>query len=196
MHRLLVRAMAAIYLILMTNIEAGARELTSQVTELDHIPSVRTEFPVPSDPNMLFYIQRSVNANTLVYAAHIDSPGRIDLDAPVDVYWRWYNVDGHRKPLNFIERMMAYGVKSVAHRGPGSAVTFKVAALPERELLLEQDGHGHPEALMKFGNRTARLVYVYLQVDDSGLTPKVTAVDIFGIDKLTGKSLREHVIPH
>lgn len=196
MHRLLVRAAAAVSLMLMANVEAGGRELTSQVTELDHIPSVRAEFPVPSDPNMLFYIQRSVNANTLVYAAHVDSPGRIDPDAPVDVYWRWYNVDGHRKPLNFIERMLAYGVKSVAHSGSGSTVTFKVAALPERELILEQDGHGHPEALMRFGNRTARLIYVYLQVDDSGLTPNVTAVDLFGIDKLTGKPLREHVIPH
>jgi hypothetical protein len=58
MHRLLVRAAAAVGLLLMANVEAGGRELTSQVTELDHIPSVRAEFPVPSDPNMLFYIQR------------------------------------------------------------------------------------------------------------------------------------------
>ena len=71
-----------------------------------------------------------------------------------------------------------------------------MAALPEQELLLEQDGHGHPEALIQFGNRMARLIYVYLQVDDSGLMPNVLAMDLFGFDKLTGKPLREHVIPH
>src|ERR1700693_3039643 len=193
---LLVRAAAAVGLMLMANVEVCGRELTSQVTELEHIPSVRAEFPVPSDPSMLFYIQRSVNANTVVYAAHVDSQGRIDPDAPVDVYWRLCNVDGHCKTLNFIESMMAYGVTSVSHRGSSSTVTFKVAALPEQELLLEQDGHGHPEALIQFGNRMARLIYVYLQIDDSGLMPNVLAMDLFGFDKLTGKPLREHVIPH
>jgi hypothetical protein len=62
--------------------------------------------------------------------------------------------------------------------------------------LLTQGEAGHPEALIKLGNHTAKLVYVYLLVDDSGLTPTVTALDIFGIDTLTGKALREHVIPH
>jgi hypothetical protein len=196
MRCLLAYAAAAVGLMLMANFEARGRELTSQVTELDHIPSVRAEFPVPSDPSMLFYIQRSVNSNTVVYAAHVDSQGRFDPDAPVDVYWRWYNVDGRRKPLNLIERTMAYGVRSVGDHASGGTVAFQVAALPERTLLLEQDGLGHPEALIRLGNHTAKLVYVYLQVDDSGLMPDVTAMDLFGIDKLSGKSLREHVIAH
>ena len=195
MNRLLVGVAAAVGLMLMASGEAGGRELTSQVTELDRIPSLRAEFPVPNDPNMLFYIQRSVNANTVVYAARVDAQGRLDPDEPVEVYWRWYNIDGQRKSINFIERVMAYGVNSVARGPSGGTVTFKVAALPERELLLEQDDHGHAEAVTRFGDRAARLVYVYLEVNDSGLLPNVTALDLFGIDKLTGKPLREHVIP-
>jgi hypothetical protein len=196
MQRWLVHAAAAVSMILMANVKTYGHDLTSQVIELNHIPSMRPEFPVPSDPGMLFYIQRSVNSNTVVYAAHVNSQGRFDPDAPVDVYWRWYNVDGRRKALNFIERTMAYGVRSVADHGSGGTFTFQVAALPERELLLEQDGLGHPEAVIRLGNHTAKLVYVYLQVDDSGLMPDVTAMDLFGIDKLTGKSLWEHVIAH
>ena len=181
---------------LTANIDASGRELTSSVTELDHVPSMRPEFPVPNDPNMLFYIQRSVNANTVVYTAHVDSHGRIDPDLPVDVYWRWYNVDGHRKSLIFIERILAYGVQSVAHGGSDNTAIFRVAALPGREIHLDFDSAEHPEALTQFGDRWAKLVYVYLQVDDSGLLPTVTAMDIFGIDKRTGKALREHAIPH
>jgi hypothetical protein len=196
MHRLVVCAAAAVCLYLAAHVEADALELTSRVTELDQIPSMRPEYPVPNEPNMLFYIQRSVNSNTVVYAAHIDSRGHIDPDTPVDAYWRWYNVDGHRKPLNLIERMIAYGVKPAGHGGSEGAVAFKVAALPQREILLVQDKEGRPEALVQFGDRRTKLVYVYLQVDDSGLLPKVTAMDLFGIDKLTGKPLREHVIPH
>ncbi|MDE2110130.1 MAG: DUF4833 domain-containing protein [Alphaproteobacteria bacterium] len=194
MRSLIICMTTAASMLLTANIEANARALTSQVTELDHIFRVRPEYPVPDDPNILFYIERSVNSNTVVYAAHFDSNGHVDWNSPVDAYWRWYNVDGHRKPLNFIERMMAYGVKAVVH-GPDGTTTFKVAALPERKLVLDLDSHGHPEALMRFAGRWVKLVYVYLQVDDSGFLPDVTSMDIFGTDKITGAALREHVVP-
>jgi hypothetical protein len=195
-RRLLLCVVAVASLMLTANVEADGRESTSQVTELDQILRVRPEFPVPNEPNMLFYIERSVNSNTVVYAANLDSHGRIDPNDPVNAYWRWYNVDGHKKPLIFIERMLAYGVKSVTRRGPHGAITFKVAAVPERTIILDLDSHGQPEALMQFGGRWVKLVYVYLQVDDSGFLPKVPALDIFGIDKLTGKPLREHITTH
>jgi Domain of unknown function (DUF4833) len=187
-------ACAAVVASLAASGQADGRELTSQVTELAQIPRVRPEFPVPNEPHMLFYIERSSNSNTVIYAAHLDADGQIDRDTPVNAYWRWYNVDGHKKPLNFIERMMAYGVKSVAHKG--SSASFDVAALPDRRISVDLDGSGHPEALMQIDGRTVKLVYVYLQVDDHGLMPDVTAMDIFGIDKATGKAVREHVVPH
>jgi hypothetical protein len=175
--------------------EAVARDLDSHVEELDRIPAVRTEYSVPNEHNMLFYIQRSANSNTVVYAARLDGQDHIDPDTPVDAYWRLFNIDGNTRPLNFVERLLAYGVKSVSHARQGGAITFKIAALPERQLTLAEDGEGHPEALTSFGNRTVRLIYVYLQVDDSGLTPSVTALDLFGLEQGTGKALREHVIP-
>ena len=195
-RRSFVCVAVAASLVLAASIEAYGRETTTQVTELDHILRVRPEFPVPNEPNMLFYIERSVNSNTVIYAANIDARGRIDPDAPVNAYWRWYNVDGHKKPLILIERMLAYGVKSIRHDGPQGAVTFKLAAVPERKIVVALDGRGRPEASMQIGDRWIKLVYVYLYVDDSGIWPKVPALDIFGIDKLTGKPLREHVIPH
>ena len=174
---------------------ALARDLKSNVSEIAQIPTLRADYPVPKEPNMLFYIQRSVNSNTVIYAARIDAQGRLDKSQPVEAYWRWYNVDGHRKALNFLERHMAYGVsadrraKTVANR-----VAFKVVALPEKELFLERDSQGAPHALIQMGDHLARLVYAYLQVDDSGWMPDVKAIDLFGIDTTTGKSLHEHVV--
>ena len=195
-RRLLLCVAAVAGLMLTANIEADGRESTSKVTELDQIYRVHPEYPVPNEPNQIFYIERSSNSNTVVYAANLDSHGRINPNEPVNAYWRWYNVDGHKKPLIFIERMLAYGVNSVTHGGPGGAITFKVAAVPERKIVVDLDDHQRPEALMQIGGRWIKLVYVYLQVDDSGIWPEVPALDIFGIDKLTGKALREHIIPH
>jgi hypothetical protein len=195
-RRLLLCVTAAASLILTANVEADARTVKSQLAELSQIPRVRPEFPVPNEPNMLFYVERSVNSNTVIYAANLDSHGRIDAKEPINAYWRWYNVDGHKKPLILIERMLAYGVKSVTHNGPRGAVTFKIAAVPERTIVVDLDSRGQPEALVQLGGRWAKLVYIYLEVDDSGLWPKVPSLDIFGIDKLTGQPLREHVFSH
>jgi uncharacterized protein DUF4833 len=173
---------------------AAARTLSSQLEVFDKVPTVRPEFPVPSEPNQLFYIQRSVNDNTVIYAANLDGRGHLDRDKPVNVYWRWYNVDGHKKPLNFLERMMAYGVRTVSTRSGNAGIGVRLAALPERELTLDEDDKGKPEAVLQMGNHLARLVYVYLQVDDHGFMPSVKAIDVFGIDKLTGKALREHIV--
>ena len=195
-RRLVICVAAFAGLTLTASIDAYGREATSQVTELDQIVRVHPEYPLPNEPNQIFYIERSSNSNTVIYAANLDAHGQIDPNTPVKAYWRWYNVDGHRKLLNFAERMMAYGIKSVAHGGPNGAASFKVAAVPERTIAVDLDAEGRPEALMRIGGRWAKLVYIYLQVDDSGLLPKVPALDIFGIDKLTGKPLREHIITH
>src|SRR5690242_8817103 len=94
---------------------AEARVLKSTVSEIAQIPALRPEYPVPKEPNMLFYIQRSVNSNTVIYVARTDAKARLDRSNPVEAYWRWYNVDGHRKPLNFIERNFGYGVSLDRH---------------------------------------------------------------------------------
>jgi Domain of unknown function (DUF4833) len=172
---------------------AWARTLTTSVEELARIPKLQEKYPVPQEPNMLFYIQRSVNANTVIYVA---PPEHRDTSSPVDVFWRLYNIDGHTRPLNFIERLLAYGVNSVVVRSAPAATSFRIAAIPELELLLQRDTSGHPEAVMQFEHRSVRLVYVYLQVDDHGMMPRVTALDLFGVEQGTGKALHEHVIPH
>ena len=180
-------------LFLLLALPADARQLSSQVTELDAVPRLRPEYAVPDEPDMLFYIERSTNSNTVVYAARRGTNGALDSGTPVEAFWRWFNVDGAKKPLNFIERMMAYGVK-IDRVVPGHPVTFEITSLPERALTLDLDDKKHPEALIQMGSHTARLVYVYLNVIEGGLMPKVPSLDIFGIDKSSGKALHEHIV--
>jgi len=172
---------------------AAAKESKSTVTEMESVLRVKPQYPIPAEPHQVFYIERSSNSNTVVYCAKLDKDGKLDPKEPVIAYWRWYNVDGHVKPLNFVERMMAYGIKSIKHDGPNGSYSFKIAAMPERTLYIGLDAQGKPEVFGKVGERWARLEYVYLLVDDSGLMPDVPELDFFGIDKLTGKALREHV---
>ncbi len=104
----------------------------------------------------MFYVQRSPNSNTVVYAVRLDARGEIDRSDPVEAFWRKFNIDGARTGLNFMERAMAYGVK-VDRTQPGKPITFTIAALPERKLTLMLDGQRRPEAVMQVGSRSVKL---------------------------------------
>jgi hypothetical protein len=170
-----------------------ARDFSSSVTESSEIQPLRPEFKVPEEPNQLFYVQRSPNANTVVYAAKLDGQGNFDSGQPVEAFWRKFNIDGSKQPLNFMERMMAYGVKLNA-RKKGESVTFSIAALPQRKLTLALDAQHRPQATMTIGSRVVKLAYVYLHVVEGGLLPEVPELDIFGTDLASGKAVHEHLI--
>lgn len=188
---------AALTLVLsLSALPAWAVSMKSEITELDKMPRIHPEYPVPSEPNQVFYIERSSNSNTVVYCANLDKDGKLNKNEPVIAYWRWYNVDGHTKPLNFAERMMAYGIKAMKQDGPNGSFSFKIAAMPERTLYIGLDAKGQPEVFGKIGNRWAKLSYIYLEVVDKGLLPDVPSLDFFGTDRETGKVLHEHILRH
>jgi hypothetical protein len=172
---------------------AEARSFTSAIIESAEITQLRPEFKRPDEPNQLFYVQRSPNANTVVYTAKLDANGAIQRDDPVEAFWRKFNIDGSRQPLNFIERMMAYGVRT-APVTSGAPITFTIAALPERKLTLTLDANKRPQALMQIGTRTVKVAYVYLHVVEGGLMPSVPELDIFGTDIASGKTVHEHLV--
>lgn len=171
----------------------SARDFSSSISESNEIVHLRPEFKVPDEPNQLFYVQRSPNANSVVYAAKLDAKGNFDSRNPVDAFWRKFNIDGSKKNLNFIERMMAYGVRVVTSK-TGQPVSFTIAALPQRRLTLGWDEHHRPQATLSVDNRTVKLAYVYLQVEEGGLMPDVPSLDIVGTDIASGKAVREHLI--
>jgi hypothetical protein len=183
----------AFFLALLVTLPAQARDFSSSISESDEVVHLRPEFKVPAEPNQLLYVQRSPNANTVVYAAKLDAQGNFDSRNPVEAFWRKFNIDGSRQPLNFIERMMAYGVKLGA-RKQAQPITFTIAALPQRRLTLSLDTQHRPQATMAIGTHTVKLVYVYLQVVDGAFVPSVPSLDIFGVDISSGKAIHEHLI--
>ena len=72
-------------------------------------------FPVPKEENQIFFVQRSLNSNTIVYTARLDGEGRLDARRPVDVFWRRFNDEGERKELSKLERSLAYGGRMGGH---------------------------------------------------------------------------------
>lgn len=170
---------------------AEAAQLTSiKVTETAKIPALRPDWPIPREPNQVFYLQRSSNSNTVVYTALFDAAGNLDPDRPGQVYWRRYNTDGVRKALKSVERRFAYGFNTRKTNTPGEFI-MTLKALPEIPLLLRQTAPGKAALYGKVGGKTVRVVYAFVTLDESGLIPKVTDLSIHGIDPASGRAISE-----
>lgn len=170
---------------------AEAARLTSQgVRETARIEAVKPAWPVPNDRHQVFYLQRSSNSNTVVYALRFDAAGNLDSRNPVHVYWRRYNTDGAYKPLKFVEQKFAYGVNTRRGQQPGTfVVTLK--PLPEIPIYLQQTAPFKVTVQTRIGGRVARPVYAFVQLDESGAIPRVTSLQLHGRDLKTGRAIAE-----
>jgi len=169
---------------------AAAAEIESLgVSYAERLPRVRPDYPVPNDPGQAFYLQRSTNPNTIVYALRFDAQGDLDRRRPVHAYWRRFNNQGQAAPLKAIERRFAYGV-AVRRQGPG-AFRVWLRPLPEIPIELRQTGPFEASVTVRIGGRPARPVYGYFQVDDSGLIPRIARLSLHGYDLATGRAITE-----
>lgn len=151
-------------------------------------------FPVPQDANLIFYLQRSVNSNTIVYTARLDEQGRLDRSQPVDVFWRRFNDEGERKELSRLEREVAFGVKAKAVPGQSGVFEVRVVSYQKRPARLKVVD-GKPRLEAKVAGVPCRLDHAYLEVDESGRIPSITRVDLYGYSLVTGKLVKESFTP-
>lgn len=171
---------------------SGQKARGSVVTEVATLPVVRPEFPVPSDPGQVFYLQRSSNANTVVYAARFTQDGKLDPREPLVAYWRRFNTTGEQLPLKMIEDSFAFGVRSRATSDP-DVFRIHIVSYSERPATLRLVEPGRAELLLPVGGRTMRMAYAYAEVDESGLMPSVREVLVMGHDADSGKPLVERI---
>ncbi len=156
--------------------------------------SVFAGFPVPPpSKDLLFYIQRNKNANTIVYEAQRDASGQLDAREPVRVHWIRHTDGGRQEPLNLMERTIAYGVNH-RHTRDGMA-TMKFVASDKYPFMVQVRPGGQAEAWLVLKGRMARLHCVLVQADENAWRPKVAWVDLYGTDVVTGAPIIERYIP-
>ena len=156
----------------------------------------RTDYPIPPEsPLRVFFIQRSTNANTVVYDARLRADGSIDPEQPIHAYWLRFASTGERRALNFVEQNLAYGPIAEPHPRQRGAWQVRFAAWGERDMRLQLDAAGRPVLVGEVAGRNARLVSIYLHVREGRFWPSVPAIDVYGVDLATGAPLHERIVP-
>jgi phosphatidylglycerophosphate synthase len=153
-------------------------------------------FPVPSgNPNQLFYMQRTSNINTIVCELNLNSKGVPDEESPVHVFWIRYNEGGGHKELNYIQRVFAYGIKSLPLGN--SAYQLHFVSFKKRTFILmpsPKDNKYHVYA--NINQKQAVLNRIFIKIDGGSFwSPNVIYMEMKGIDVTTGKEVMERFKP-
>jgi len=158
------------------------------------VPSVFDGFPAPpATKELLFYIQRNKNANTIVYEARLDTHGKLMEKDPVTVNWIRYTNGGKRERISVFEDNWAYGVRHTSTEK--SVARMKFVASNKYPFRVEMGKDGQAEARMLINGRYARLRHVEIQAKESSFLPKVLHVDLYGTVVGTGEEIHERVVP-
>jgi len=148
--------------------------------------------PATPCPAHLFTIERSKNANLVVYDARLTASGELDPKNPVVVYWLLNAQDGRREELNRVERQRAYGFDIEPGKDPDTYV-LRLKAGKKRPIGVAMRD-GCPVALGTIGGRPSVLERIFVK-EKEGMTLKVDSVDFFGRDSADGRPVTETLVP-
>lgn len=153
-------------------------------------------FPTPpNSPIRLFYIQRSSNANTVIYDANLLPNKTLNLKDPVYTYWIRYAEKGQKEDLTTIQRTLAYGLYTNPIASEPNTFEGYFLAYRKRKFVVKLDTKGNPIALFPINNKLQILKRVYVSVNETKFIPSVYYIELFGKDPATGKDVYERFKP-
>lgn len=138
------------------------------------------DYPAPEEPGQVFYLQRTGNANTVVYTANFDAEGRIDRADPVKIFWRRFAEDSRRKKLGFLERILAFGVRIRPDRQAPGSYRAHLVSYPALKVRVDQPAPGTARALLDISGRPAQLDCIYVELLSSTFIPEIGHIEIVG----------------
>jgi len=139
----------------------------------------------------LFRIERSTNANVIHYEAKIAANGHLDSRQPVIAYWLMAAEDGHRQPLNVLERTRAYGF-AIQPDSASDSYTITLVSYHKRPI------HVYFKADMVYaetmiGGRRAFLQKIFITTRKSRILNEPVSAEMYGFDVVTGEPAYEKI---
>lgn len=151
-------------------------------------------FPTPKHiTNMLFYLQRDPNINTVIYAINLEKSGKVNKSEPVSAYWIRYAENNEVKELNFIQRKFAYGITSKALGNDTFELRF--TALRKQVLYLVRSATDQKYYVWTaVRDKKIKIKRLFIRiVGGSFWSPNVRYAQIEGTDLTSGQLIAERI---
>jgi len=155
-------------------------------------------FPKPENiENMLFYVQRTMNINTLIYELNIDDKKELNAAEPLKIHWINYATDKSLDQLNYVQRKYAYGIEIKLLDAEKKSYVFNFVSYKKKKLyLIKSTIDNKYHVFCDINNRLVTLDRIFIQIEGGSFwVPHVKYIDISGKDLNKNEDVAERVIP-
>lgn len=145
--------------------------------------------------NLLFYIQRSVDSNLVVYQLNSDKTGKPDENTPINVFW--LSTSGAKTPLTVIQQKFSYGIEIVQRDYKRNSFVFVFAGYNKRMLSLMKsvvDDKYHVYCNINTGYGIVNRIFINI-TGGTFWFPIISYVTLCGMVPSTGLKQMETIIP-
>ncbi|MCC8407867.1 DUF4833 domain-containing protein [Mucilaginibacter sp. UR6-1] len=152
------------------------------------------ELPTPTGIEMLFYLQRDPNTNTIIYELNWQKDGTLDVEDPIHPYWKLYAKQQQCVELSMIQRKFAFGIDAT----PLGKEKYDIRILSYKKipLTLMKGTDGKYHIFVTILNRQAILNRIFVRIDGGAVwSPNVKYMELKGTDIATGKEVAERLKP-
>jgi Domain of unknown function (DUF4833) len=149
-------------------------------------------FPVPQgNSNQLFYLQRTPNANTVVYELNYKN-GTLNKNEPIHVFWIRYGDQGQNAELSLIQRKFAYGIKTKQLSPENYEIRFN--AFGKQPLYLKKSTENKLVVFASSGDKQIILTSIYLKINGGSFwSPDIEYAELRGTDPANGQPVSERI---
>tara|TARA_B100000809_G_scaffold264452_1_gene320307 strand:- start:7058 stop:7582 length:525 start_codon:yes stop_codon:yes gene_type:complete len=142
----------------------------------------------------LFKIERSKDKNQIFYDVNIDESGNFDIENPINIYWIKNTEGGKVKPLTWIQKKYAYGLKFL--KIDPDYATFRFVSTKKMHFILKKTKDNHFEVYSKYKGQLLNIKRIFIQMDRGSFWfPNIKAVEVYAKNVKTGKAVIEIITP-
>lgn len=159
------------------------------------------EFPQPTNKefkNLMFFVQRTNNVNTLIYEFNYDANGELNPKTPIKTYWKNYDTDNSIEPLNSLQKKYAYGVESHVLDSAKKTYYFNFVSYKKKSIfLIKNQTTKQYEAFITLNNKLIEISRIYIHIEGGAFwTPKIKYINVYGrLPNNKNEEVVEKVIP-
>jgi hypothetical protein len=160
---------------------------------------LKDTYPVPAKTdNLLFYLQRSKDKNTIIYELNTLPDGTINQEKPIHPYWFNYEKGCTKSELTYIQKKLAFGINAELTDKQKGNYVLTVVSYKNRTLFLQKHLINNKYKYRVFiilNGKISELQSIFINaVDNFFGYPVVESIELFGIDVKTGSNVYEKII--
>ena len=155
-------------------------------------------YPKPQGiENLLFYVQRTINHNTIVYTLNQDQTGKLNERQPISAYWVKYDQGGKKEPLTYIQQKYAYGLRAKLINTEKKIYALEFVSYDKKQLFLIPSSVDHKYYVYGIiQNKLSIVKNIFVHIEGGSFwLPNVKSVELTCIDPVSSETLTEIIKP-